>query len=455
MTNLARKRLNYVFKDEPSFAPVTRKQVAGADTVLKEIEPLIERVKSFSKEGAELPCGAVFYGPRGTGKTYLSRFFATTCKARFVDIRGFPIPESSEDRILMPQDIGDLIRLGLLYIKKTGKPIVFFYDEIEEADDEIFEKLRVEIDGIRGRVKGMFFLFTSSVEEPEMLDPGLFRSGRVSVHVPFLYPSARCREDLLGYYVSRVSHEKDMDLASMAQLLPDDVTPADIMQLVSDAYSDSTFEQSGKTPKLEQKHLVGRCLKKITGFVTDTDLDEKNRRVVAFHEVGHAVVARALGLPVQAVILLPAIDDGAFSYGKTIINPQESKLVTIDICLSLVAAAFGASAVEKLFGFKPHSGSASDWSSATAGAEDIVGSLLYGSNRSKFLGPMVFNRDMREYSESVRLIAERDIVKLLKDARDKAWRIVKKVGKRKLEKIAEALMDKKVLLQKELDELLK
>lgn len=462
MTFLEKRRYNYVFKAPPKFKPVKREQIRGAWSVLQALDSVIKQINGFhrlSRLGASLEGGIILHGPKGTGKTLCSRYIATESNARFVDVRellshfavdGHPVVE------LGAQEIRKLYKLGKEFVKKFNKPIIFFYDEFDEVDDHgVFEQMRIEIDGFQGKVNGVLWLLTS-ISGPDDIDDKLFRAGRIAIHVPLCGVSGSAgRVDILEYYVSLYPHQSDIDLGSIVCLLSQDDTPADIEQFVKDAFKEACLEQKGGNVRLGQKHLLKRCLRELTGFVVDESLDEKSKKIAAYHEAGHAVVARFLGLPVQAVTIMPTIRDDSESQGITISIIPDDHLITIKELENRVAVLFGGMVTEKYFGFPEGYGMYQDICSVNIGVQNLVENLLQGKKLRQRFGCLVLNRPKSEYSDTIKKIIEADVSRLIKRAERKAWNLIKRIGKARITRVAKALLEKKILLQNELDELIK
>src|SRR3989344_7450539 len=210
-TSLATKRKSFVFKESTKFEPVKRDEIHGADNLLTIFDSLIEQLRNFDeldKSNDAMTNGVCLHGPPGPGKTFFSRYLATESKACFVDMRNFPRPKVwGRNSSIAPEDITEQFRLARLYIQRHRRPVILFYDEMQDDEDKvdssIIEQLRIEMDGIAGKTNGIMLLITTTASDPDDIDGALFRAGRVELHIPFTPPTPKGREAILRYYLSK------------------------------------------------------------------------------------------------------------------------------------------------------------------------------------------------------------------------------------------------------------
>lgn len=444
MAALSKRRRESIFEDQHCFKLVDESKVWGAEAHLRALEPVIEQIRDVHSVGlGAIDGGIVFYGPKGSGKTYLARYVATKSEARFINIRRFPrhISDGREDD-LCPEDIRELCKLAREYVEKKKRPIILFCDEVEELHDDIFEELRMEIDGLQGRSVGIFFLVTAAVDDPLEIDEGLFRPGRINIHIPLWFSNTQARESLLRGYLSSYKCKGKIDIESIAHMLSDSVTPAAIAQFVKDAHRNACFDAKNKKAPITEHYLLSRVLQELTGFVVCEFLSFECQRRVAYHEAGHAAVARFLNLPVPAVTILPTIDGSTFIKGQTICNFPEDEIQTVEMAENMIAMALGGIAAERLFGIPPSIATQNDLGSATEQAIQLVDCCAHGKELFEEFGYTVFLEPKNQNSEILRQKHERDIARIIAVANDRAKRCLQKIGKTKIKKIAKALLKK-------------
>ncbi|MBI2637936.1 MAG: AAA family ATPase [Candidatus Sungbacteria bacterium] len=457
-STLSKKRRDFIFKESTKFTPVKREEIHGADKLLTVFDFLIVQLKNFKeleRNGAEITRGAILYGPSGTGKTFFSRYLATESSACFVDMRKFPRPIiQKRTDMLAPDDITEIYRLAKEYVKKNRKPVILFFDELrEDADEDLLEQLRMEIDGINSQTNGILLVITTTAGDPEEIDEGLFRDKRVSLQIPFLPPTPKGREELLKYYLSKVSSVEGIDISSINYLFSDYTTPASISQFVSDAYAKACSEtQKGEKekPLITEDHLIEAILPRLAGFFTEESLSDK--KSVAIHESGHAYLAKKTGLPVQVVTIYPAIIKKTFSLGMTITMPNEDKQEMIKDLKNSLMVSCGGYLAEKICGYAENTGLRGDLNILTFEARFLVEQLGQGRNLRESYGPIQIMQKEKVSEEILKLI-DRDVGELVKEAENTATQILKD-GIHVVKRIAERLFQKKLILQRELNELM-
>lgn len=460
---LAMRRHNFVFKESTKFAAVTRDQIVGADSYLVMFDSLIYQLRKFDlldDAGVKIPSGVCLYGPPGTGKTFFSRYLATESGACFVDMRKFPRPlvEQRTD-MLAPDDIIDLFILAKQFIKKHHRPIVLFYDELsEDTDEDIIEQLRMEIDGIAGKSNGILLVLTTTADDPEEIDEGLFRDQRVSLHIPFTPPTPKGREAIFRYYISKVPHDKHIDIAGISSLFDGDTTPASIKQYIEDAYANASMGKRADCKRkkkliLKEQHLVDAIMPHLVGFFTDELLTQDEKKVTAIHEAGHAYLGLTLGLSIQAVSAHRSISGESHFHGLTVAIAPDDKVTTIDDLRKRLIFCYGGMIAEKLCGFADNTGIKGDLGNIDHISHVLVNRLAQGKRlRAKF-GTLLLE-EKTPYSEEVLRLRDLDAALIIKEAERMAMKLAKP-GINKIKKIAARLLEKKIVFQSELKELIK
>lgn len=455
---LEKRQQDFVFKAPTNFAPVKREQIHGVDHLLEQLEPHIALIKRFNpaNEDSRFCRGMIFYGPSGTGKTYLARYVATETDARFVDAREFPREESDEQQWTR-YDIKFLFALLKKYVANNKKPIILFWDQFEEFvesteedDREVLSQLYIELDGLEGSANGIVFI-GATTKDPEDFEDQLTRPGRLSFHFRFEPPTKKGRAKILRYYLDQKPHE-DVDVESMVALLEDSTTQATIKQLVEVAYdrADLRAGTSGSPTMIEKDDLLKAILLELFGqpAAREAEKTQDTRKKISVHEMGHALIAWILGWPVIAV---NSISSGDFG-GRTWIDFTPEDLVLLQSYPDQIACDLAGFIAGKIVGNPIETGYSTDFANAKQTADKLVRELAAGTKMRERYGPITFGEDGKQSEELLRTI-EGDVADLLKEGESRATEILEAVGKEKLIQLAEVLCEKKVLLRAEVEEL--
>src|SRR3989344_481197 len=462
MASLAKQRRDFIFSAVSAFAPVKREEIRGAGALLTIFDEVIERIKNFqflTSIGLHPGGTLLLYGPKRTGKTYFSRYLATVSGARFVNIRNFPKPNTDEDgreTALCAEDVRELYKLAREFVKKHDKPIILFYDEFDGVEGGALEELRIQIDGVAGRTDGVFLVATAAVETVEEIDSGLFGFGRALTEpILFGYQTPQGKLDTLRYYVSLVDHDPGVDLESIASLFQEETSPAAIQQFVSDAYTRANLDNKNGAAKLTERLLAERCVRNLIGFEMDNERSHENDRTVANHEACHAASGRYLGLPIPLVTILPMRNAEIETRGATMVGIPENRVVPLKVREDLMVFYLCGIIGQRRLGFPDDDGIGFDLINANMVAQKLVGDNAHGKLTLERYGCIVLNRPRSEYSERLRTTEELDITSFVKTAEKRAVALMRKIGKRRLRRVAMALLEKKTILQNELRALLK
>jgi cell division protease FtsH len=443
---------------------VTFADVAGVDEAKAELQEVVEFLKNpkkYGRLGARVPKGILLVGPPGTGKTLLARAVAGEAGVAFFSISGSEFVE-------MFVGVG-AARVRDLFEQARGKaPAIIFIDELDalgrargaggvgghDEKEQTLNQLLVELDGFDPST-GLVLL--AATNRPEILDPALLRAGRFDRQVLVDRPDRPGRLQILRVHSKKIRLKSDTDLEQVAALTPG-FTGADLANLVNEAALLAT-RRGGEEVTLED--FTGAIERIVAGLEKKNRLlNERERRVVAHHELGHAMVAMALpGVdPVHKVSIIPR---GVGALGYTIQRPTEDRfLMTREELENKMAVLLGGRAAEEVIFGHLSTGAADDLAKVTDIARSMVmrygmvkslGNVAYEEERSPFLANQIIQRN-REYSEQTAReidVAVRDIVKL---AYDKALGILSR-KKDLLEDWAKRLLEKETLAERELDEL--
>jgi cell division protease FtsH len=444
---------------------VTFADVAGVDEAKAELQEVVEFLKDpgrYGRLGARIPKGVLLVGPPGTGKTMLARAVAGEAGVSFFSISGSEFVE-------MFVGVGAARVRDLFEQARQKAPAIIFIDELDalgrargaggfggghDEKEQTLNQLLVELDGFDPST-GLVLL--AATNRPEILDPALLRAGRFDRQVLVDRPDRPGRVQILTVHAKKIRLALDVNLEQVAALTPG-FTGADLANLVNEAALLATRRGAESVTLEDFNHAIERL---IAGLEKKNRLLNPNeRRVVAHHEMGHAMVAMSLpGTdPVHKISIIPR---GIGALGYTIQRPTEDRfLMTREELENKMAVLLGGRAAEEAVFGHLSTGAADDLAKVTDIARSMVmrygmvkslGFVAYEEERSPFLGgPMPTGH--REYSEQTAReidVAVRDIVKA---AYDKALGILSR-EKVLLESWARRLLEKETLGEAELEEL--
>ena len=404
---------------------VTFDDVAGVDESKEELVEVIEFLKSpekFTRLGGKLPKGVLLVGPPGTGKTLLARAVAGESKVPFFSMSGSEFVElfvgmgAARVRDLFAQAkekapciifIDELDALG----KARGVGIVGGHDEREQT----LNQLLVEMDGFDPTI-GVILM--AATNRPEILDPALLRAGRFDRHILVDRPDKKGRAEILRVHSKGVTVDKDVDVDTVAGMTPGFVG-ADLANLVNEAALLAVRHNKDKVGMDEFQEAVERI---VAGLEKKNRLiNEKERKIVAYHEVGHALVALSLpGTdPVRKISIIPR---GVAALGYTLQVPTEDRyLMSKSELLNKIAVALGGRAAEALQFEDVSTGAHNDLARAT----DIARSMVKEYGMSAELGHVYFEKERqrqfpdmglpraKEYSEQTAQVIDEEIKAIL------------------------------------------
>ncbi len=427
-----KSKAKMVSKDAPK---VTFADVAGADEAveeLREIKEFLSNPQKFQAMGAKIPKGALLYGPPGTGKTLLARAVAGEAGVPFFSISG-------SDFVEMFVGVGASRVRDLFEQAKANAPAIIFVDEIDavgrhrgagmggghDEREQTLNQLLVEMDGFDVRTT---VILIAATNRPDILDPALLRPGRFDRQIPVDRPDLIGREAILTTHAKGKPMEDDVDLAVLARQTPG-FTGADLANLVNEGallaarYGKKTISQAELEESIERV---------IAGPERRTRLmSDREKRTVAYHEGGHAIVGHALpnADPVHKITIIPR----GQALGFTMQLPTEDKyLISRSELIDRLAVMLGGRVAEELKVGDITTGAGDDIRKATAtakemvtqyGMSDILGPITLGQKDSQpFLG-----RDMGsspDYSGQVAAQIDEEVRKLLDEAHDEALHIL-------------------------------
>ena len=430
--NFGKSKAKLVTKDTPK---TTFADVAGADEAieeLQEIKDFLENPAKFQALGAKIPKGVLLYGPPGTGKTLLARAVAGEAGVPFYSISG-------SDFVEMFVGVGASRVRDLFEQAKANAPAIIFVDEIDavgrhrgaglggghDEREQTLNQLLVEMDGFD--VKGGVILIAAT-NRPDILDPALLRPGRFDRQIVVDRPDLEGRKGILKVHAKGKPLAKDVDLDIIARRTPG-FTGADLANTINEA--------ALLTARMDKKEITNEILEESIDRVMagperkSRVMSDKERKIIAYHEAGHALVGHALpnSDPVHKVTILPR----GRALGYTMTLPVEDKfLVTRSEMIDQLAMLLGGRTAEELVFHEPTTGASNDIEKATSicramvteyGMSDKLGALKFGQNN----GEVFLGRDMghqRDYSEEVASLIDSEVRKLIDEAHDEAWEIL-------------------------------
>jgi len=429
---LGKKKARVYMEDEVG---VTFDDAAGVDESKEELVEVIEFLRSpdkFTKLGGKLPKGILLVGPPGTGKTLLARAVAGESRVPFFSMSGSEFVE-------LFVGMGAARVRDLFAQAKEKAPCIIFIDELDalgkargvgmlgghDEREQTLNQLLVEMDGFDPTI-GVILM--AATNRPEILDPALLRAGRFDRHILVDRPDKKGRTDILRVHLKGVTIDADIDVDSIAGMTPGFVG-ADLANLVNEAALLAVRHDKDKVGMSEFQEAVERI---VAGLEKKNRLiNEKERKIVAYHEVGHALVALSLpGTdPVRKISIVPR---GVAALGYTLQVPTEDRfLMSKSELLDKIAVALGGRAAEEIQFKDMSTGAHNDLARAT----DIARSMVKEYGMSVALGHVYFEQERqkrfvdigipsaKEYSEQTAEVIDREIKAIL----DSQYEVAKEI----------------------------
>lgn len=377
---------------------VTFKDVAGVDEAkdeLKEIVDFLKDPQGYGRLGGRMPKGVLLVGPPGTGKTLLARAVAGEAGVPFFSISGSEFVE-------MFVGVGAARVRDLFEQARAKAPAIIFIDELDalgrargigpmagghDEKEQTLNQLLVELDGFDPST-GLVLL--AATNRPEILDPALLRAGRFDRQVLVDRPNRKGRVQILNVQLKKAKLAPDVEPEKIAALTPG-FTGADLANLVNEATLLATRRKAGAVTMEDFNNAVERI---VAGLEKRNRLlNPKEREIVAYHEMGHALVAMALpGVdPVHKVSIIPR---GIGALGYTIQRPTEDRfLMTLEELENKMAVLLGGRAAEKIVFGHLSTGAADDLAKVT----DIARAIVTRYGMSERLGHIALEKDRRSF----------------------------------------------------------
>ncbi len=442
---------------------VTFEDVAGIDEAKEELAEIVEFLrdpKKFTRLGGRIPKGVLLVGPPGCGKTLLARAIAGEAGVPFFSISG-------SDFVEMFVGVGASRVRDLFVQGKKNAPCIIFIDEIDavgrhrgaglggghDEREQTLNQLLVEMDGFESN-EGVILI--SATNRPDVLDPALLRPGRFDRQVVVSMPDIKGREKILGVHMQKTPIAPDVNVHVLARGTPG-FSGADLENLVNEA---ALLAAKRNKEKLEMVDFEDAKDKVYMGLERKSKvIKEEDRKTTAYHEGGHALVARFL--PETDVVNKITIIPRGRAAGVTWFLPEERDFKYKDQLQSELAVAFGGRVAEEIVFNRISTGASNDIKQATDLAQQMVrtwgmseelGPLSYAKGEEQvFLGREIAQH--RDYSEATAQKIDDEIKKLIQDSYQTAQDVLNK-NLDILHRLAELLLEKETVMGKELDELI-
>ena len=438
---------------------VTFADVAGVDEAkaeLKEVVDFLQTPEQYGRLGARIPSGVLLVGPPGTGKTLLARAVAGQAGVPFFSISGSEFVE-------MFVGVGAARVRDLFDQAHKAAPAIVFIDELDalgrargignlsgghDEKEQTLNQLLAELDGFDPRT-GVVLL--AATNRPEILDPALLRAGRFDRQILVDRPDKSGRVQILKVHIKKIKRAKDVNLDNIAAMTTG-FTGADLANLVNEAALLATRRRGDDVNMLDFNNAIERIVAGIEK--RSRILSDPERRTVAFHEMGHALVAASLpGMdPVQKVSIIPR---GIGALGYTIQRPTEDRfLMSRQILRDKMAVLMGGRAAESIAFNEISTGATDDLDKITDiarqmvmrfGMDDEIGQVVYEQAKTSFLGES-FNPDAstRNYSEATAQAIDAAVKAIVTGAFERATLILNE-RRDELDRGAELLLQKETL----------
>jgi len=458
--SFGKSRAKMVKDDDPN-KKITFADVAGLDEEKEELSEIVDFLKNpakFVRLGARIPKGVLLVGPPGTGKTYLSKSVSGEAGVPFFSISG-------SDFVEMFVGVGASRVRDLFDQAKKNAPCIIFIDEIDavgrrrgaglgggnDEREQTLNQLLVEMDGFSGN-EGIIII--AATNRPDILDPALMRPGRFDRQVHVGLPDVKAREEILKIHVRKKPLADDVDLEIVAKRTPG-FTPADL----ENAMNEAALLTARQNKTLITMDIIEEAITKVIAGPEKRSkvISDNEKKLTAYHEAGHAVVARLSSYkdPVHMITIIPRGGAGGF----TMYLPEEDRSYRSksDMEESIVRL-LGGRVAEKLALDDISTGASNDIERATKiaramvttyGMSDALGPMTYGTNDEEVFLGRDFNK-IRNYSEEVAAKIDNEMRRIIDSAYHKTETLLSE-NMEKLDRVAQALLEKETISGKEFE----
>ena len=461
--NFGRSRARLVSPDKMK---KTFADVAGILEAKEEVQEIIEFLKDpsrFTKLGGRIPRGVLLVGLPGTGKTLLAKAIAGEAGVPFMSISG-------SDFVEMFVGVGASRVRDLFKQAKDNSPCIIFLDEIDavgrrrgtglggghDEREQTLNQILVEMDGFDTN-EGV--IVVAATNRKDVLDPALLRPGRFDREIMIDLPDVLGREEILRVHVKKVKLDRGVDLKKVARATPG-FSGADLANLINEAAIRATMKRQEGISQLDMeeardKVLWGRQKKSRV-------MDEKDRRITAYHEAGHTIIGALLLSDIEPIHKVTIVPRG-MSLGATFSLPDRDRYLTQkQHCMLRLAMMFGGRVAEEMVFKDVSAGARDDIQKATQlsrmmvcewGMSDKMGPISYSENEeTMFLGREI--QKTRNLSEATQWDIDQEIRKIIDEGHVHARELISE-NREKLETIAELLIKYETLTGEEIDRILR
>ena len=437
----------------------TFKDVAGIDEEKKELEEIVDFLKNgekYMKLGAKIPKGVLLVGPPGTGKTLMAKAVAGEASVPFFSISG-------SDFVEMFVGVGASRVRDMFKKAKETAPCIIFIDEIDavgrqrgagfggghDEREQTLNQLLVEMDGME---ENTGIVVVAATNRPDVLDPALLRAGRFDRQITVSLPDRKGREAILRVHARNKHISEEVDLGALAKRTPG-FSGADLENVLNESAILAVRHNEESISMADVDEAIDRVM--MGPAKVSRTYDDKTKKLVAYHESGHAIVGLFLdnAQVVQKVTIIPRGQAG----GYNLMTPKEEKMMdTKNDLLATITSYMGGRVAEETFFDDVTTGASNDIERATNIAKDMV--TLYGMSD---LGPIKYNSASqnvflgRDYnspnnvSGQVAFEIDQEVRKIVNLCHDKATEIIGS-HKQELVRIAEALMEYETLTSEQI-----
>jgi cell division protease FtsH len=430
-------------------AKVSWDDVAGLDEAKEELHEVIDFLRDperFGRLGARVPKGILLYGPPGTGKTLLAKAIASEAGAKF-------FAQSASAFVEMFAGLGAARIRKLFEEARKNAPAIVFIDELDAVgaqrtghgfsreQDQTLNQLLVELDGFEARDQVIVMGASNRLQD---LDVALLRPGRFDRQVLVSAPDLAGREEILGVHTRGKPLAGDIDLMSIARQTAG-LTGAELENIANEA---AIFAGRSGQKSINQANFEEAMERVVAGLQQRKVMTEKERRIVAYHEAGHAVMSHLTGdlLPVHKVTI---VSRGS-ALGYTLNLPSEERyLHTTEEFEDLLKVYLAGRAAEQVVFGRVTNGAANDLEKAT----ELARAMVFDYGMSNASSSRTMRADNYALSEETKAVRDHEQARLTDEAFAEAIRLLQK-HRASLDRIALALLDKETLDKDELGELL-
>jgi cell division protease FtsH len=434
---------------EPSSrSSVTWQDVAGLEEAkdeMREVVDFLRHPKRFERLGARVPKGILLYGPPGTGKTLLAKAVAHESGASFYS-------QSASAFVEMFAGLGASRIRKLFETARKNAPAIVFIDELDAVgaartghgfnreQDQTLNQLLVELDGFESRDQIVVMGASNRLQD---LDPALLRPGRFDRQVLISAPDLAGREEILNVHTRGKPLAADVDLKLIARQTAG-LTGADLANIANEA---AIFAGREHQQYVNQLHFNNAMERVVAGLQRRRVVTEKEKRILAYHEGGHALMSHLVGdlLPVQKVTIVSR----GQALGYTLNLPSEERyLHTKEEFEDLLKVYLAGRAAEEVVFGRVTNGAANDLEKAT----ELARAMVFDYGMSEVVSSRTMRADNYALSEETKKLRDQEQARLTDEAYDAAQRMLYK-HRSALDRIAHALLEKETLDRDELDAL--